>query len=426
MILLIILGSFAGVTWADSQDDLVRSPGENGQDDAVHNDSANERVTLTTDQLYIEADNINYDLESGLIEAEGEVEIEIDGARYNTETLTYNVKEAKGIATAFKGEIKSDDASKDYLVTGEEAVLTGDTVIISKATLTRCPHKRPDYLFTAREMTIREEKIQLKHVVLRIKGVPAFYLPRLSFDQGTRFPDIHVDLGGDDGIALSTGYDAPLTDHLNWFTDTKLSLDDESWLGFGLQTARLPYSNRIRLAYNFDGFWQLDDHFAYELGNWRLTLGGSRQFSDTEESQLGMTLTRKYWESPWGRWQIGGLVRDHTKEIANQPYGGLYTGVRLDYNPHPYVVLSYLGIASHTDYEFGDLMEDFGIGDNWLYEVSVPFRAYTLGMDGVYNSDGEGWIHQRFSISRQSCAFRTTIGYDFAEESFDLSWRLKF
>lgn len=430
LIILTMFGSLGGVAWADTQDDMELCPGANGQDDAAHqNASETERVTLTTDRLYVEADEINYDLESGLAEAHGAVRVMIDGAQYDTETLTYNVTEATGTVTAFKGEIQSDE-SRSYLITGKGAVLREDTVVISDATLTRCPHKWPDYLFTAKEMTIRGENIRLKHVILRIKGVPAFYLPRLSFDQGTQFPDVHVGVGGDDGVYLTTGYDAPLTKHLNWFVDTKLSLKDESWAGLGVQTANLPYSNRIRMAYKFDGFWELSDSFTYEMDDWRFVASGFRQFSDSEEQQLGMTLTRKYWESPWGRWQIGGLVRDHTKEVAGQAYGGVYTGIRLDYNPHPYVILSYLGITSHTDREFGDLLEDekFGLGDNWLYNVNIPVsqKKYIFGMNGVYNSDGEGWIQQVFSIAKQSCAIRTVIGYDTADQSWELSWRLKF
>lgn len=391
---------------------------------AADEGGVSERVIITGEKIHIEADQLTFDTETGVVEATGSVKVTIDDMVYYTESITYDMQKASGVMTSFNGTVYSE---RNVKLSGASVALSEDTTTISEVNLTRCELDNPHYQFSAKEVTIAGKKIRLERVVLRIKGVPVFYLPRLIMDLERKMPDVRIGYSNDDGLKYAFDYFAELTAHSNFLFSGDLSVNGESVLGFGLESTYQGLQNRLEFQYSSDTEWAFKDEFAFEDSHWLIAADVFHDFSSGGETQYGAKATRKYWETSWGSWQISVLAREATETEGSQKYGGFYTGWQVDYKPHPNVVLSYLRIDSHSSRDYGDLLEDYDLGDNWLYNLDVPVGdGYVIGVSGVYNSDDAGWIHQIFSVSKESCCFKTEISYDHAEDSLELSFRVKF
>lgn len=419
--LLLLLGVTGNPAVANPDGEITKPAGKAILEERTSRDG----VKLNGDRIRIEADQLTYDVGNKTITAEGNVTVTTEDSVYHTDSIIYNTDDYSGMMTTFTATVNADP--RDLKVSGSGAKLSENETLVSEATLTRCIKENPHYQLTAREIRINGRQVNLKKVVLRLKGVPVFYLPKLSLNLDKRLPSLETGFSGEDGFKLKYNYLAAITSHINWSLEGELTSRDESKVGFGLESTNTAYQNKFKVLYNLDSFWEINDRYAYENDLLLFTVDGQREFSDDKERTFGVGLTRKYWETLLGRWQIGVLARNASKEEDATSYGGFYTGWRLDYNPRPNMVFSYLGITSHTDRQFGDLMDDYGLGDNWLYNISFPiYKEYSFEMNGVYNSDSGDWIHQIYSIHHESCCFSTYLGYDVAEDSIELSWNIKF
>lgn len=387
--------------------------------------TASEKVKLVAKDLEIEAENLIYHMDTGLAEASGSVKLTVGEAVYYTEELTYNVKEAAGFTGAVQGAVKSKP--RDYKLTGEKINLKAGTVEVTKATVTRCPLEKPDYLFTSRMVIIRGELVRLEKVVLRIKGIPVFYFPSLSFKLNKDLPDIEAGYNDEDGLRLKYKCLSVLSQNAALVFKGDLSTEDESEIGVGLDSNAGGFRNELNLMYNFELYWKVEERFSFESPNAFLVIDGFKDYSAVEHNELGFSLTRKYWATVLGSWQFGVLGRRVWSLDDNDvKYGGVYSGIRLDYSPYPNLVVSYLGIKSYTDDNYGDLMEDFGVGNNLLYDLKIPVgKGYSLGMSGAYNQD-DHWIHQFYGIYKTFCCFKTSLGRDVVENEWKLNWNINF
>lgn len=383
-----------------------------------------ERVIINGEKIRIEADDVTYDTETGVIEATGSVKVTTGDMVYHTESITYDMQKSSGVMTAFNGTIYSE---RNIQLSGTSVTLSDEKSTISGVALTRCELDHPHYHISAKEVTIEGEKIHLERVVLKIKEVPVFYLPRLTLNLDRKMPDFRIGYSNDDGLKYAFDYLAELTANSGLVIDGDLSVHGESTLGIGWESNHQGLQNQLKFEYSTDADWAFIDKLVYDDSNWLFTLDVFHDFSVGGEKQYGAKVTRKYWETSWGSWQVSALAREVSKTEEFLKYGGFYTGWQLDYKPSSNVTLSYLRIDSHSSREYGDLMEDYGLGDNWLYDLRLPFGdGYMVGLNGVYNSDDMGWIHQIYSISKESCCFKTELSYDHAEDSLELSFGIKF
>lgn len=391
---------------------------------ATDGSGSSERVIITGEQVRIEADDLSFDTETGIVEATGSVKVTTDNMVYHTESITYDMQKSTGVMTAFNGTVYSE---RNVKLSGTSATISDETASISEVNLTRCELDHPHYQFSAKEVMIEGRKLHLERAVLRVKGIPVFYLPRLTLDLDRKMPDFRIGYSNDDGLKYAFDYLAELTANLGLFANGDLSVNGESTLGIGMKSTFQGMQNRLEFQYSTDTDWALMDELVFEDSNWLFAADVFHDFSSGGEKQYGAKVTRKYWETSLGSWQLGALAREVSKTEDFQEYGGFYTGWQLDYKPSSHVTLSYLRIDSHSSREYGDLMEDFGVGDNWLYDLRLPFGdGYTVGLNGVYNSDDDGWIHQIYSISKESCCFKTELSYDQAEDSLEVSFGMKF
>ncbi|HEY8462715.1 MAG TPA: OstA-like protein [Bacillota bacterium] len=380
--------------------------------------TAAREVKLTRGKVQITADELVYYGNTGIVEASGNVRLTNQRGEYRTEHLTYNVFTSSGSLASFTATLKGNP--KDFHLQGEGLELTPESSVVAKVEITRCPKANPDYVLRANRVKIIGQKVQLKHVVVKVYGIPVFYLPLLSFNTNQNLPELVPGYQNEDGLKLRFNFPLSGSAISEWtFKGDLSSRGDESTLGMEYTTSWDRSKNQFDLLYNLDGWWHLADVFTYETSNLRVTADGYRDFSDSKERQLGVKITRKFWDTAIGAWQIGVLSRK-AKAFETQEFGGTYFGVQVDYKPYSNVKLSYLRIKSLTDGDYGDLMEDFGVGDNLLYEISIPIGAdLRFSMNGSYNLDESEWYHQVYSLTKTDCCFSPTISYDRADHSWE-------
>lgn len=392
--------------------------------------TASQDVVLTKGDLRIQCQELIYNGQTGEVQASGGVKIITSKFVYQTATINYNIYEEIGDLPQFKGELKEN--SRIYYFSGNDGALTEETGTLSQVMMTTCPKPKPDYVLAAKRIDYDKERVYLRNVVLKIKKVPVFYFPRLSFKRDNNdLPDLSLKYDGSDGLQLNFDYAGPVENNRGWHYQGELSTRGSNLIGFGVKYYfgdRL--SNRINLNYDFDGFWMLSDSFNYGTRLVNLSVDGSQEFSDAEKTEVGIRLTRKYWETPIGRMQFSLLARDvFALDSVNREYGGTYWGHQLDFNPSKYVVLSYLWLDSQeTNEDYRDFLEDYKLGDNYLYNINIPLSSkYALTFDGNYNPDWEGnWVKRYYGIKYENCCFRLLTGWNDIEKSLEFSGRIKF
>jgi lipopolysaccharide export system protein LptA len=396
--------------------------------DLGHNiTTARKNVRLTRGDLLITADQIVYYGKTGVVEATGNVNCKTGATEFQTEFLTYNMLTNTGKSEVFSATISGEP--RNFNIKGQGISLNTTNAEFSQVAITRCPKANPDYVLSAAQVKFSGRRIQLKHVVLRIKGVPVFYFPGLIFYTDYGIPLLEPGYDKDYGYKLKYQFILADTKKREWNLKGELSGKGDANFGLKMGTKWGRSHNQTELLYYYwHDSWKVSNNYSYETDLFTANIDGFKEFNDNEERQLGMTLTRKYWQSAVGEWQAGVFLRRVLADDGGgADYGGTYSGIRLDYKPIEQVKLSWLEIKSHTGNDYRDLMDDFGIGSNALYEVNIPLSSrYTAGVSGCYNLSDDQWYHEIYSITADYCCFRPTIAYDRADHSWNWTIKCKF
>ncbi|HOJ78393.1 MAG TPA: hypothetical protein PLZ08_10225 [Bacillota bacterium] len=417
---------------ADVSEVNIESSGDVEYDIINNTVIANDEVILISDNVRIEAATLKYNVDSGWVVANGGVKITFNGNLYYSEELEYNINEQIGSTAAFTATIK--EQPRDLKIRGERLIVEEDSQAVDQARLTSCPEIKPHYEFSAKKITITAETIILNKTVLRVKGIPVFYYPQITLPKkngndsvALNSPALKPGYSKEDGLTFDYQFETNLLSNSKLVWSGNLKTKTSSKVGLGLKIDTNNISNLLKVAYDFDDYWEIADYFYYNTERYFLVVDGVKDFSPKQHNETGFSITRKYWNSSLGRWQLGFLARQTWSDDENKlRYGGIYSGIRLDYNPHPYVTISYLGIHSFTNKEYHDLMSDFGLGTNILYDIKLPInQEYQFGLEGTYNID-DGWYSQKYMIVRDSCCFKTTITYDVENNDWDLKLSIKF
>jgi lipopolysaccharide assembly outer membrane protein LptD (OstA) len=429
LILVLLLPALLATTVLAMDDTQILLDADDGIDyDMGQNiTTARKNVRLTRGDLLILADQIVYYGQTGIVEASGHVVYKAGTTEYRTDFLRYDVLNNTGKSETFRAVVAGEP--RNFNITGQAVSLNpNDVSELSQVTITRCPKANPDYLFSAARVQLNGRRVRLEHVLLKIKGIPVFYLPVLIFYTDYGLPLLVPGYDEDDGYNLKYQFMLVDTPKREWNFKGELSGKGDANVGFDLGIKSRRIRNHTELLYYYwHDYLKLSNSFVYETPLLKTTLDGFKKFQDNEEAQLGLSLTRKFWQSPVGAWQAGLLIRRVLAEEHGETYGGTYSGIRLDYQPHQNVQLSLLGIKSHSGNDYRDLMEDFGIGANALYSVKIPLdHKYTFGLSGSYNLNDAHWCHEIYSITYNGCCFQPYIAYDRADHSWNWTFKIKF
>ncbi len=399
----------------------------------------NEHVKLTTkDGITINAEKVTYNNISGLIVATGGVKIIYKNNVYRTDTIQYNLKTGTGSTGSSNCTLESD-GRRDVKLIGKDMEIVDGVTKMKKAVFTRCLEPNPEYYITATSIEYEGNHLKLWNPVVFIHGVPVFYLPYLSFQtDADEIPNLEPGYDSSDGYFLKYSFVTPVEKGHNWFYSGAYRSEDTSTYGAGLGVYNGNASNKTAVNFNIPikgkNYWNITDTFSYNMPLFQLTVDGARDFDSSEKTQYGFSFTRKYWESPLGRWQAGILAREITVFSGSDKYGGSYGGFRLDYNPIKHVTISLLQVEPISTIPDDNSLEtillddyDYQFGSNWLYNIKIPLgKVYSFGLDGTYNSKHSFWIDRDYRIIRDTDCFSLSFGWDDIDQKMTFDWKIHF
>jgi lipopolysaccharide export system protein LptA len=384
-------------------------------------------VELTQNDQMMTAREIHYQGKDGSVTASGGVKVVAGKVTYQTETIHYNLQTKTGFLGRVTATISA--VERNYSVVGKSMETREGITTVKNAKITRCEKRHPEYFYLAKKMTYDGQRLRLTHIILYVKGIPLFYFPYLSLNVNNKnLPKIEPRYDPDDGLSIRYDYSVPAGKNIDWRFQGELQTHDYSNVSFGIASSKGNFSNYAVTYYNFEGYLGVRDQLTHETPLLRTVIDGYQDFSNAEGNELGFSVTRKYWPTPVGRWQLGVLGRRVSKlDGSGDEYGGIYGGYRLDYNPYPNWTLSLLRLYKIESKNYGDFMEDFNIGSNWMYDGGVPIdKRYSFGLTGTYNSDQSLWIHRVYEIRHETDCIRMSFGWDDAKDSWVSKIKIKF
>lgn len=385
--------------------------------------------------LRIETGQLTYDSGSGIVKAPGMVKVINSQAVLMINSLTYDLKNYTGSGGALEGTIIGTDDGRDSRVTGKSIEINKETEVIEETIVTRCPRPNSDYVFKARRVTMEGQQIRLANVVLYIKGIPIFYLPRFTLhtDRKRDFPEIQLNYDNAKGIIIKEQSVSSINDKLDFHTDVSIETQGKSNVSVGLgYRFTKPLANYIYINSDLKGSWTVKDMVTWNTPSFLVVADGWVPLSADNEHQYGVSVTRKYWQGWGGNWQVGVLARSVAKLSAGSEYGGTYAGYKLDYKPADNVTLSVLRL---DNYAGSGIYKDFEVytGFNLLYDWTVPLStSFDLNLSGRYNfsgtdylsnvhydNDPQYWIRQKYELVYNSCCWSINLGWDQVVKSWN-------
>ena len=435
-------------------------------------------VILIKNTITIRADHLTLNIKTGWLEASGSIQLENPDQSFQMETLRYNLNQDTGEGgPSIQGVIKGKD--KDFYVSGKNARFDGGTVIITPAGITRCPRKDySDWIFTGKRMVSQGKHVYMEKVFLKILGIPVFYLPHMAL-RGESLP--HINLSANQGTQpdlndVINKSKAANEQNGNSNTETPSGSTDnpvpESNSGVSQGTSPQPpapksnkvrisprfsgeintndkpsrvtvgriwewdrYSNEVDVNFDSEGIFSLNDIYQIDWNQYNLTIDGKTDLASDPKRELGVAFTKKAWRTNLGNWQVAVFSRLLSEVRPNTTYQGVDGGYRLDYQLTPDFNLSYLYIQnlSGTTQDWEKLekkflvVDGFRLGGNLIYGMKLPLSPhYFIYNSGTYNLRNDEWVSQIAGIAREVDCIKFGLGWDFAKNFIDLTFRLNY
>lgn len=252
-------------------------------------------VVVRSGSQVLRADRGRLNLQTGEIEASGNVMLEQGEGRdvWYGETLTYNFVTREGLAaeTAFETEPFT-------IRTATTRTTPEGHMQVEGASITSCelPRGHEHYTLRARRATVRPgASITMRHVQLRLFGVPVLYSPWL-----------YRGLRGDEGWRFEPGYSSRMGAFLlSTYRRRVLTTDDGGWVR---SKSRIDYRTRRGVAGGQGFDWELPDlgdgDISFYLLDDRRATEDDRPPDRVDATRYRLSLQHAINTSPRDRWLL--------------------------------------------------------------------------------------------------------------------------
>jgi LPS-assembly protein len=218
----------------------------------------------------IRADRIRYDSRSGEAEMMGQVHYKEAGDEFSFDRIILNIDTELGVL--YNGSIRL--SSNNYLISSEKFEKTGSrTFQIQKGTLTTCPcDPEPDWKFEVRRSRVTMDGYAVgKDVTFKVRGFPVLWLPwaafpvKLTRQSGLLTPGFSS--GGSKGYSVQVPYYWAI----NRWSDATFTVDWMSRRGIRPELeyryALNPVSEGVAHASFYNDKKTGDDRYRFQLSN---------------------------------------------------------------------------------------------------------------------------------------------------------------
>ncbi len=163
-------------------------------------------VEVRYGEILLFADRVEYDPETKDCRAEGNVVVQSGREVLRGERLLFNLESGRGSIEEASGLIAPTLLFEAARIERRQA----DLYSLTKGFLTACTQPNPRWSFGLSRAEVRtDDRLELWDAVVRIKGVPVFYLPYLSYplkERATGFLMPRLGFGGSKGFSLSQSF----------------------------------------------------------------------------------------------------------------------------------------------------------------------------------------------------------------------------
>jgi lipopolysaccharide export system protein LptA len=395
-------------------------------------------VRLAKDTLTLTARRLAFEDQTGLVTATGDAQLMSPTEKYTSPVIHYNLKTLMGDTGGLLGVVNS--SGKNYYVTGKKSEIDHDVTEITPAGLTRCPRTGHNcYIFSSKKMRLQGNDVYLEKVVIKIIGVPVFYLPHLHLRQNDEAPSFDMTANEGDGPDLSKpgGGATEISDKLRsrWIYKIAVNTTRPSQLLVGRGYKWNRYFFNTKVALNSGGFFSLVDDCGIYWRKYYLTLDGKLDLNSEPQQELGLTLNRRTWDTGYGLLKLGLATRLLATKDDGQDYQGVYGALRIDYQPFSLFSCTYFYLTdlsgARRDWEKieDDFMEPYNyrLGGNFMYNATLPLNPYYRIINkGSYNFDDSSWTSLSLGLDREVCCIKAGFSWDFAKEQVELRFKLNY
>lgn len=146
--------------------------------------NANGDVELKRGDLVLRADKAVYNPNTNTAEITGDIFIEAGGDTLSGESGTFNLVEKTGVIHGAHLFLRENNF---YVSGGTVKQLGEDFYMVNDFRLTTCDSHSPEWSITGSEITVTEKGSgKVKHAAFRVKNIPLFYIPYMTFPVGAK------------------------------------------------------------------------------------------------------------------------------------------------------------------------------------------------------------------------------------------------
>lgn len=370
---------------------------------------ASGNVRLFRGELEIKAGELVYDEKNQLVEACGGVKFNSPSLHLTGEKIRYSLLKKEGEITEVKGY------QDDVFFSGSAGKVSGEEIVMEKAKLSRCELTTPCISIAANKLVISEKTATINGGWLAVKDLSFLPLPPSKFSTEEKdyenWPEIETGLDQDRGLYLAGKINRRLRDDLSLQFGAGLGTNSWAMLETGLRWR----------AFNVGGLF-FDAGYSRNLLKdnevFRSTLGLSRNwgtvFAEYEREWNGTlsetTLVKTILPLSAGLTGEAFYQIDAESSLYREDRKGVTYGIRLRKKIIPGIFAG-IGLIHGA----GVLSGFRGWSPETTFSGRFPlFPTWDISVNGSYQwGDGNGrWLTQKLEVSKDLHCFEAKLGYD--------------
>lgn len=403
----------SGQVWATSGEEVEIEADVLEYDPATGIMNAFGNVKLRQDEITITTSQLFYCREDGMVRTNETVHFQSSTLDLTGEGLWYSLSTREGEIKEVKGQ------GKEVYFSGRAGIISPDDFTVRDGSYTTCELANPCFNISARKVRIDEEYVKIGFGWLELKGLKVLPLPPLRLPTDMDWPDLEAGYTNERGLFVGVTTEQPVSERVRYSyggsigTKKWLSLDAGLTWQAGKVSINTTGSYRINGAHIFNTIWRYTD-------TWGELSASFYQEWGSEAENIGLLqVTHPFSAKTSGSlfYQIEewGGIKTHGARISGRWIPGFTIGLGMVHGAGN-LEEARLGWHPETSISWsGNLAKTWSLSANATYLWGKGMKA----TEGV-------WLSQWISLTKDLHCLAISLNYDFIEEDYGLAFRIKW